>query len=47
MRAIGGTPTSRRRAGKTNPPNAKRRANVEKEPIEERDRPYFYNKENK
>ena len=47
MRATGGTPTSRRRAGRTNPSNVERRANVEKRPTRERDRPYFYNKENK
>ena len=46
MRAIGGTPTSRYRAGRTNSFNTKRRANVEKKPIRERDRPYFYNEEN-
>ena len=47
MRAIGETPTSRRRAGRTNPSNIKRRANVEKGPTRERNRPYFYNEENK
>ena len=46
MRAIGGTPTSRRRAGRTNPPNAERRANVEKGPTGERDQPYLRNEEN-